>query len=210
MFAILKKWFSCWRTKKAAPKQPCIKIIGVGGGGGNIVASLYRQGICNAQFIVCTTDMQALSVNPVPHKLRLGTIPLGLGAGGCIDTGRKAAEESSGEIRKLLANTVVVFIVATMGRGTGTGASPVIARIAKEMGIKTIAMVTAPFQFEGTPSHTRAQSGIAALKAIVDSITVFDNERMLKDCGDLTMNDSFSMLDKQVADEINAMIENQQ
>ena len=128
-----------------------IKVIGVGGGGSNAVNHMFRQGIKGVEFIVCNTDAQALDISPVPHKIQLGTsLTDGRGAGSMAEVGRNAAIESIEDIRKVLShNTKMVFITAGMGGGTGTGAAPVIAQTAREMGILTVGIVTVPFNFEG-------------------------------------------------------------
>ena len=127
-----------------------IKVIGVGGGGSNAVNHMYRQGIKDVEFVVANTDLQALNSSPVPHKLQLGiNLTEGLGCGANPEVGRAAAIESKEQIREMLAGTKMVFVTAGMGGGTGTGAAPVIAKIAKDMDILTVGIVTAPFSFEG-------------------------------------------------------------
>ena len=157
-----------------------IKVIGVGGGGGNAVNHMYRQGITDVTFAVCNTDIQDLAKSPVPFKLQLGPqLTSGLGAGANPETGRLAAEESIEDIKNMLSdNTKMVFITAGMGGGTGTGASPVIARAAKEMKILTIAIVTIPFIFEGAPKIRSALEGVRALNKYVDAILVINNEKL--------------------------------
>ena len=157
-----------------------IKVIGVGGGGGNAVNHMYREGIHDVTFVLCNTDNQALKESPVPVKLQLGrSITEGLGAGNRPERAREAAEESSEEIKALLNDgTKMVFITAGMGGGTGTGAAPVIARIAKEMDILTVAVVTKPFGFEGRRRMQQAEAGIAELKDKVDSLVIIPNERL--------------------------------
>src|SRR3954464_9030486 len=132
-------------------KNSIIKVIGVGGGGSNAVNHMFRQGIKGVEFIVCNTDAQALETSPVPTKVQLGaSLTEGRGAGAIPEVGRNAAIENIEDIRKiLLQNTRMVFITAGMGGGTGTGAAPIIAQTAKEMGILTVAIVTLPFEFEG-------------------------------------------------------------
>src|SRR5687767_12799442 len=134
-----------------------IKVIGVGGGGSNAVNHMYRQGINGVDFVVCNTDKQALDMSPVPLKIQLGkALTQGLGAGMLPEVGRNAAMESINEIKEILAkNTKMLFITAGMGKGTGTGAAPVIAQIAREMGILTVGIVTIPFGFEGPKKRDR-------------------------------------------------------
>ncbi len=184
-------------------EQPSyIKVIGVGGGGNNAVNHMYRKGITGVDFIVSNTDMKALNGSPVPNKLVLGHE--GLGVGGRPEKARRAAEERSEEIKELLShNTKMVFITAGMGGGTGTGAAPVIAKLAKEINLPTededdpgkilvVAVVTTPFMFEGNRRLQQAQAGVEELKKNVDSILVINNEK-LRSYGNLCMSDAFSM-----------------
>src|SRR5690554_3244920 len=142
-----------------------IKVIGVGGGGSNAVNHMFNQGIRDVEFVVCNTDSQALKGSPVPNKLQIGVnLTSGLGAGANPEKGKDAALESKEEIRELLGNdTKMVFVTAGMGGGTGTGAAPVIARIAKEMDILTVGIVTSPFLFEGKKKVKQAEEGIRQL-----------------------------------------------
>lgn len=157
--------------------KPIIKILGVGGGGGNIVNYIYGMGIENVTFAVCNTDLQDLEKSPVPTKISIGE----LGAGDDPETGRKAAEENSEKIKELLNDgTKMLFIVAGLGKGTGTGASPVIAKIAKEMGILTVATVTTPFVREQMSKVARALRTVKELKDIVDSLIIINNENIKK------------------------------
>ena len=137
-------------------------MIGVGGGGSNAVNHMYHQGIKGVDFVVCNTDQQALDISPVPVKIQLGSsLTEGRGAGSLPEVGKNAAIENIDEIREILEkNTKMVFITAGMGGGTGTGAAPVIARLAKEMGILTVGIVTVPFDFEGRKRRTQAEEGI--------------------------------------------------
>lgn len=179
-----------------------IKVIGVGGGGNNAVNHMYRKGITGVDFIVSNTDMKALNSSPVPNKLVLGHE--GLGVGGRPAKARKAAEEKADEIKELFStNTKMVFITAGMGGGTGTGAAPVIARLAKEIKLETededdpgkilvVAVVTTPFKFEGSGRNSQAQAGVAELSKYVDSILVINNEK-LRSYGNLCMSEAFSM-----------------
>ena len=139
-----------------------IKVIGVGGGGSNAVNHMYRQGINGVDFIVCNTDKQALDISPVPYKIALGTtLTEGRGAGSMPEVGKNAAIENIEELRSILGNsTKMVFITAGMGGGTGTGAAPVIASVAKDMGILTVGIVTVPFGFEGKKRRQQAEQGL--------------------------------------------------
>ena len=179
-----------------------IKVVGVGGGGNNAVNHMYRKGISGVDFIVCNTDMKALKGSPVPNKLVLGHE--GLGVGGRPLKARKAAEEREAEIKQLFeSNTKMVFITAGMGGGTGTGAAPVIARLAKEIKLQgededdptqilVVAVVTTPFLFEGYRRIQQAQEGVEELRKYVDSILVINNEK-LRSYGNLVMTDAFAM-----------------
>jgi len=171
-----------------------IKVIGVGGGGGNAVNHMYQEGIEGVNFVVCNTDAQALQTSPVPNKIQLGpSLTQGLGAGANPEVGMQACEESIEEIRALLGkNTKMVFITAGMGGGTGTGAAPVVARIAREMGILTVAIVTTPFSFEGRKRHSHAMDGIQKLKDQVDTILVIGNDKIRTMYGNLTQSQAFS------------------
>ena len=178
-------------------KSSIIKVMGVGGGGGNAVTYMYQQGIHNVNFVICNTDAQALAKSPVPVKIRLGKSKTeGLGAGNKPDVGREAALDSLDEIREVLdTGTKMVFVTAGMGGGTGTGATPVIARIARELGILTVAIVTIPFNFEGPLRRKQALEGIDELKSHVDSLLVINNEKLREMYGDLTITDAFSKAD---------------
>ncbi len=174
-----------------------IKVIGVGGGGCNAVNEMFRQGIRNVDFMICNTDTQVLAISPVPEKLQLGNVVTrGLGAGCNPEQGKKAAQESIELIReKLSGPTEMVFITAGMGGGTGTGASPVIAKLAKDMGLLTVAVVTLPFRDEGSEFLKRAIIGIRELEKCVDSLLVIDNQKLYKIFGDLTIFDAFPKAD---------------
>jgi len=173
-------------------KSSIIKVLGVGGGGGNAVTYMYQQGIHNVNFVICNTDAQALRKSPVPVKIQLGE----LGAGGKPEVGRQAALDSIDKIRELLeTGTKMVFVTAGMGGGTGTGAAPVIARIARELGILTVAIVTIPFRFEGPQRIKQAFEGINELKEHVDSLLVIDNEKLREMYGNLKLSDCFSKAD---------------
>jgi cell division protein FtsZ len=178
-----------------------IKVIGVGGGGSNAVNHMYRQGIKGVDFIVCNTDKQALDMSPVPHKVVLGaTLTEGRGAGSLPEVGRNAAIENIEDIRSFLANnTKMVFITAGMGGGTGTGAAPIIAGIAREMGILTVAIVTVPFLFEGKKRRVQAEEGLEQLKQNVDTLLVICNDKLREMYGNLKLSDAFSHADDVLA-----------
>lgn len=174
-----------------------IKVIGVGGGGSNAVNHMYAQGIKDVEFVVVNTDAQALKSSPVPLRLQLGAnLTEGLGAGANPEQGRNAAIESEDEIRELLAdNTKMVFITAGMGGGTGTGAAPVVARIAKELNILTVGIVTAPFMFEGKKKMSVAQQGIESLRENCDTVLVILNDKLREIYGNLAIRTAFSKAD---------------
>lgn len=169
-----------------------IKVIGVGGGGGNAVTNMYKEGIHDVSFVLCNTDMQALNGSDVPVKLLLGrTTTCGLGSGDQPERGRKAAEESEEEIRQMLSDgTRMAFITAGMGGGTGTGAAPVVARISKEMGILTVGIVTIPFEFEGQFKIVQALEGVEEISKNVDALLVINNERVREIYSDIGMSAS--------------------
>lgn len=176
---------------------PIIKVIGVGGGGGNAVNYLYSQGIENITFMVCNTDKQALRKLKVPTKILMGE---GLGAGDDPEVGRKAAEDAADNIRDVLQDeTNMVFITAGMGGGTGTGAGPVVARIAKEAGMLTIGIVTIPFFFEGERKILKALEGAEEMRKHVDSLLIINNERLTEIYKDLTIVNAFSKADDTLA-----------
>ncbi|KAA6310593.1 Cell division protein FtsZ, partial [termite gut metagenome] len=175
-----------------------IKVVGVGGGGGNAVTHMYREGIHDVTFMLCNTDSQALNVSPVPSKLQLGrTITEGLGAGNRPERAREAAEESVDEIRQAFNDgTKMVFITAGMGGGTGTGAAPIIACIAKEMDILTVGIVTIPFIFEGEPKIIQALDGVERIARHVDALLVINNERLREIYANLTVTNAFKKADE--------------
>lgn len=179
-----------------------IKVIGVGGGGSNAVSYMYSQGIKDVEFVICNTDHQALESSPVKEKLQIGTqMTEGLGAGARPEVGACAASESKEEIRKLLAkDTKMLFITAGMGGGTGTGAAPVIAEIARELDILTVGIVTMPFAFEGKRKKKYAEEGIAKLKQHCDTVLVILNERLKEVYGGLVINEAFSRADDVLTD----------
>ena len=171
-----------------------IKVIGVGGGGGNAVNHMYRKGIHDVTFVLCNTDNQALNDSPVPVHLQLGKE--GLGAGNKPAKARKAAEESADDIREMLNDgTRMAFITAGMGGGTGTGAAPVIARISKEMDILTVGIVTIPFRWEGTQKIDQALDGVEEMAKHVDALLVINNDRLREIYPDLSVQDAFGKAD---------------
>ncbi len=174
-----------------------IKVIGVGGGGSNAVNHMYSQGIRDVEFVVCNTDSQALLTSPIPNKLQLGIhLTEGLGAGANPEQGMNAALESKEEIRTLLSDdTKMVFITAGMGGGTGTGAAPVIARVARELGILTVGIVTAPFGFEGKKKMNQAEAGIKELKDNCDTVLVILNDKLREIYGNLPIRNAFAQAD---------------
>ena len=174
-----------------------IKVIGVGGGGSNAVNHMFRQGIKGVDFIVCNTDQQALDISPVPTKIALGaSLTKGRGAGSIPEVGRNAAIENIEEIKKILGNdTQMVFITAGMGGGTGTGAAPVIAQAAKEMGILTVGIVTIPFSFEGKKRKAQAEAGMEEMKKYVDTLLVICNEKLREIYGNLKLGEAFGHAD---------------
>jgi len=174
-----------------------IKVIGVGGGGSNAVNHMFRLGIKGVDFIVCNTDKQALGKSPVPHKIQLGTsLTRGLGAGAKPEIGRDSALESIEEIKALLKdNTEMVFITAGLGGGTGTGAAPVIASVAKELGILTVGIVTIPFSFEGKKRREQAEKGEQEMKKYVDTLIVIGNDKLRDIYGSLKMTEAFAHAD---------------
>lgn len=174
-----------------------IKVIGVGGGGGNAVNHMYKEGIHDVTFVLCNTDNQALMRSDIPVKLSLGReITQGLGAGNKPERAKMAAEESKEDIRKMLSDgTKMVFITAGMGGGTGTGAAPVIARISKDMGILTVGIVTIPFRFEGKRKIDQALDGVEEIAKNVDALLVINNEKLRKIYSDLTVMNGFAKAD---------------
>ncbi len=180
-----------------ATGKSIIKVIGVGGGGSNAVNHMYGQGIKDVEFIICNTDAQALKSSSVPTKLAIGQdLTEGLGAGANPERGKQAALESKEQIREMLSNdTKMVFITAGMGGGTGTGAAPVIAKVAKELGILTVGIVTAPFVFEGKKKKTAAENGIKELSENCDTILVILNDKLREMFGNLTIREAFAKAD---------------
>ena len=175
-----------------------IKVIGVGGGGSNAVNHMYNQGIKGVDFIVCNTDAQALDISPVPVKIQLGeSLTEGRGAGSIPDVGKNAAIENIDDIKEILANnTKMVFVTAGMGGGTGTGAAPVIAKAAKDLGILTVGIVTVPFSFEGRKRKGQAELGIDAIRDAVDTLLIINNDRLREMFGNLTLQNAFAQADQ--------------
>lgn len=174
-----------------------IKVIGVGGAGGNAVNNMVEEGTAGVEFLTANTDLQALEATLAPTKLQIGTeLTGGLGAGANPDVGRRSAEESHEEIGVYLAGTDMLFITTGMGGGTGTGAAPVIARIARELGCLTVGVITKPFGFEGKRRQTQAEDGLRALRGTVDSLIIVPNERILQvvDRG-TSLRDAFRVAD---------------
>jgi len=178
-----------------------IKVIGVGGGGSNAINHMFKQGIKGVDFIVCNTDSQALQNSPVPNKIQLGVnLTEGLGAGANPEVGQQSAIESVSEIEKMLdTNTKMIFITAGMGGGTGTGAAPVIAQLAKERDILTVGIVTIPFQFEGKVRQEQALQGVEKLRKQVDSLIVINNNKLREVYGNLGFKAGFSKADEVLA-----------
>ena len=177
-----------------SPTSCIIKVIGVGGGGGNAVNHMYKEGIHDVAFVVCNTDSKALEESPVPVKLQLGHE--GLGAGNRPAKAREATEESIEEVQNMLNDgTKMVFITAGMGGGTGTGAAPLIAKVAKEMDILTVGIVTIPFRWEGDKKIDQALDGVEEISKNVDALLVINNERLSEIYSDLSLDDAFDRAD---------------
>jgi len=178
-------------------KSSIIKVIGVGGGGGNAVNHMYKQGITGVDFIICNTDAQALELSPIPNKVQLGaSLTEGMGAGSIPEVGKNSAIENIDDIKQMLGpNTKMLFITAGMGGGTGTGASPIIAKAAREMDILTVGIITTPFSFEGKRRKMQAEEGMEELKKYVDSFLVISNDRLRQIFGNLTLGSAFAQAD---------------
>lgn len=177
-----------------ATSPSIIKVIGVGGGGGNAVNHMFKEGIGGVNFVLCNTDSKALADSPVPYRLQLGQD--GLGAGNDPERAKKAAQESIDSIRRILSDgTKMVFITAGMGGGTGTGAAPIIAHEAKEMGILTVGIVTIPFRFEGIKKIDKALDGVEAMSKEVDALLVVNNERLRDVYSELSVLNAFEKAD---------------
>ena len=188
---------SAFKFDLPAHHKSIIKVIGVGGGGSNAVNHMYNQGITGVDFIVCNTDAQALNTSPVPNKLQIGVnLTEGLGAGANPEKGKNAAIENKEDIRSMLSeDTKMIFITAGMGGGTGTGAAPVIAQVAKELGILTVGIVTLPFRFEGKKKFNQAMAGVESLKANCDTVLLILNDKLLEVFGNLSLNQAFGQAD---------------
>jgi cell division protein FtsZ len=179
----------------SAPRS-IIKVIGVGGGGSNAVNHMFRQGIKDVEFVVCNTDAQALNASPVPTKLQIGAdLTEGLGCGANPKIGKGAALESKELIKEFLQGTKMLFVTAGMGGGTGTGAAPVIAKIAKSMGILTVGIVTIPFAFEGKKKQLQAEAGIKSLRHSCDTVLVIVNDKLREIYGNLPIGKAFAQAD---------------
>jgi cell division protein FtsZ len=178
-------------------KSSIIKVIGVGGGGGNAVNHMYKQGITGVDFIICNTDAQALELSPIPNKVQLGaSLTEGMGAGSIPEVGKNSAIENIDDIKQMLgSNTKMLFITAGMGGGTGTGASPIIAKAARELDILTVGILTTPFAFEGKRRKMQAEEGLEELKKYVDSFLVISNDRLRQIFGNLTLGSAFAQAD---------------
>jgi cell division protein FtsZ len=182
-------------------KSSIIKVIGVGGGGGNAVNHMFSQDIEGVNFIICNTDAQALSNSRIPNRIQLGPhLTQGLGAGANPEIGRQATEESLEEIKRILeVNTKMAFITAGMGGGTGTGGAPIIAKICKDLGILTVGIVTTPFAYEGRKRQLQAEEGIKTLKGYVDTLLVISNDKLRHQFGNLKMREAFERADNVLA-----------
>ena len=182
-------------------KSSIIKVIGVGGGGSNAVNHMLTKGIKDVDFVVCNTDAQALLNSPVPVKIQLGeTLTEGLGAGNQPEIGREAAIESNEDVMEVLrSNTKMIFITAGMGGGTGTGAAPIIAKAAKELGILTVAIVTIPFRNEGKKRFKQAIAGIVEIQKYVDSLLIINNEKLREIYGNFAVSEAFAKADDVLA-----------
>ena len=178
-----------------------IKVIGVGGGGGNAVNHMFNQGIKGVDFIICNTDQQALDISPVPLKIQLGaSLTEGRGAGAIPEIGKNAAIENIDDVKNILGkSTKMVFITAGMGGGTGTGAAPVIAKVAKEMDILTVGIVTIPFAFEGKKRKQQAEEGLEELRKSVDTLLIINNDRLREMYGNLSLGNAFAQADNVLA-----------
>lgn len=190
-------------------KSSIIKVIGVGGGGGNAVNHMFRKGIKGVNFIVANTDEQAMELSPVTNRVQLGpALTEGRGAGSMPETGRKAAEESMEAIREVLgANTKMLFVTAGMGGGTGTGGAPVVARVAREMGILTVGIVTMPFTTEGRRKIRQATEGVQEMKKHVDALIIISNDKISEMFGNLPISAAFGHADDVLATAAKAIAE---
>lgn len=193
----------------AQPNFTKIKVVGVGGGGGNAVNRMVQYGLEGAEFIVVNTDLQALTLNSTPQKIQIGEkLTKGLGSGGDPTVGEKAAEESREELERAIKGADLVFIAAGLGGGTGTGAAPIVAEVAKSSDALTVAFVTTPFWFEGTPRSKAAQEGYDKLRSSVDSIVKVPNDKLLEMAGKNTpLNESFRLADDALRQGIQGLTE---
>jgi len=194
-------------TKKEVQKFVNIKVIGVGGGGNNAIREMVKQGMNNLDLIAINTDLQSLSLSGTDNKIQIGkSITNGLGTGGNPELGKKAAEEDKEKITRIMEKADIVFITAGMGGGTGTGASSVVAKIARQQGILTIGVVTKPFSFEGKKRKLQAETGIEELKKEVDALITISNDRLLKiSSKDTSMKEAFEMADKVLRQSVQAI-----
>lgn len=178
-------------------ESPIIKVLGVGGGGSNAVSHMYNQGIIGVDFAICNTDSQAMEASPVPTKIQLGpNLTEGRGAGSMPNKGKAACEESIEDVKRYLEDKCkMLFITAGMGGGTGTGAAPIIAKVAKEMGILTVGIVTLPFTFEGRRRTAQGSDGLMELKKHVDTLIIISNDKLRTIFGNLSLSDAFSNAD---------------
>ncbi len=187
-----------------APKEmsSMIKVVGVGGGGSNAVNHMFKQGIHGVDFVICNTDAQSLDTSPIPNKIQLGaTLTGGRGAGAIPEVGKNAAIENIDELKEVLgSNTEMLFITAGMGGGTGTGAAPIIAKAAREMGILTVGIVTIPFKFEGRKRKMQAEAGIEELRQNVDTLLIISNDKLRELHGNLTLTAAFGKADDILTD----------
>jgi cell division protein FtsZ len=185
-----------FELSEPTPAGAVIKVVGVGGAGGNAIQRMIEAGVQGVQFIAMNTDMQALNRNPAPVRLQLGLkVTGGMGSGANPEVARQAALESEAEIAEVLRGADMVFIAAGMGKGTGTGAAPVVADIARKMGILTVPVVTRPFSMEGEMCAKRAEIGLAALRAVCDSVLVIPNDRIMTVSPRLALKSSFKEVD---------------
>lgn len=190
--------------KLAKTKSQLIKVIGVGGGGGNAVNYMYQQGITDVSFALCNTDQWALRESPIETKIQLGT---GLGAGGRPMVSQEAAENAREEIENILENTQMVFITASMGGGTGTGAAPIIARIAKEKQILTVGVVSVPFAWEGKKKFKLAYEGVIELSKNVDALLVIQNSKLKDAYPDLTFKNALEKVNEVLCQAVKGIAE---
>ncbi|MFN3974538.1 MAG: cell division protein FtsZ [Dehalococcoidia bacterium] len=193
-----------------SPGTPCIKVVGIGGGGSNAVSRMFREPIPGVEYYVVNTDVQALSRSEVPNRIAIGEkLTRGMGVGGNPDLGRQAAEESRDDLAEAIRGADMVFLAAGMGGGTGTGALPIVAEVCKELGALTVAVITRPFSFEGAKRRRIAEDGIHRLKDKVDALIAIPNDRLRMVVSDqkLTMNNAFRMADEVLRQGVQAIAE---